>query len=193
METTLLLSKEDFKDHADLAESLDMDRLRPHIIATQRHRLLPLLTAPLLTELLRLVQAERTAAAGTVAPAPLVAPWDELRPLAVAVVASGAMARYTPFSPITQTSHGPRVKDTKDSQPADGRDLARQAKVYDDEAFSYEETLAAWLRVNGKRFGSFYTVASCCGANDTGRQPSTVVQAIGRPDDYSPNRIPYGR
>lgn len=192
METTLLLNKEDFKDYADLAESLDMERLRPHIVATQRHRLLPLLTGPLATELLRLVAAER-AAAGTASPAPLVAPWDELRPLAVAVVASGAMARYTPFSPITQTSHGPRVKDTKDSQPADGRDLARQAKVYDGEAFSYEETLAAWLRVNGKRFGDFCGPSSCCGIKDAGRQPSTVVQAIGRPEGYPTNRIPYGR
>lgn len=62
METTLLLSKADFADYADLPESLELDRLRPHILAAQRQRLRPILTGPLLTELLLLVGDERVAA-----------------------------------------------------------------------------------------------------------------------------------
>jgi hypothetical protein len=53
MDLTLLLDKADFKDYADLPESLDMDRMRRHILAAQLNRLVPILTAPLFNELLR--------------------------------------------------------------------------------------------------------------------------------------------
>ncbi|MGI4872457.1 MAG: hypothetical protein ACRYFX_14920 [Janthinobacterium lividum] len=189
METTLLLNKADFADYADLPESLDMDRLRPHILAAQRQRLRPLLTEALTAELLRLVEAER-AAAGTGTPAPLTGSWVELRTKAVAVVACAAMARYMPFSQQTAVSNGFVVKTGQYSQPADGRDLARQAAIYDGEALSYEAELGTWLLGNAAAFAGFYPQATaCCGAMAVGgRVPTVVVQAIGRPDEPTPYR-----
>jgi hypothetical protein len=188
---TLLLSKADFADHADLPESLDMDRLRPHILAAQRTRLRPLLFDALTNELLRLVEAERSAPVAT--PAPLVFPWSTLRTKAVAVIACAAMARYMPFAQQTATATGFRIKDSPYSQPADGRDLARQANIYDGDALTYEVALAKWLRANGAEFGSFYpTTSGCCGTTPTGRTPSVVVQGIRRPDN-TPSFDPYRR
>jgi hypothetical protein len=181
----LLLNKTDFADFADLPESLDMDRLRPHILSATRQRLAPLLTAPLLKELLRLVELA--------SPTPLVFPWSTLRTKAVAVVASAAMARYMPFAQQTAVSNGFVVKTSTHSQPADGRDLARQANIYDGEALSYEVALDKWLKANGAEFGSFYPPATSCGAAQASRTPSVVVQAIRRPDDRPFNSIPYGR
>jgi len=179
---TLLLSKADFADYADLAASLDMDRLRPHILATQRQRLRPLLTDALTAELLKRVEAERTTSTDSLAPLP--AAWQQLRTRAVAVVALGALARYLPFSQTTATSNSIVVKTSQYSQPADGRDLARQATIYDGEALSYEAELATWLKTNGKLFEGFYPQATtCCRAVEVGRTPSVVVQAIRRPDD----------
>ncbi|MDJ0367378.1 hypothetical protein QMK33_19695 [Hymenobacter sp. H14-R3] len=183
---TLLLNKSDFADFADLAESLDIDRLRPHILAAQRQRLRPLLPDGLTNELLRLVAAER--AADLASPAPLAFPWSTLRTKAVAVVASAAMARYMPFAQQTAVSNGFAVKTSQYSQPADGRDLARQANIYDGEALSYEVSLTKWLRANGSEFGTFYPVASpCCGGPAAGRAPSVVVQGIRRPDENYPS------
>jgi hypothetical protein len=190
METILLL-KEDYKDFADLPESLDMDRMRPHIVSATRQRLAPLLTDPLLKELLRLVELERAAPADS--PAPLVFPWSTLRTKAVAVVASASMARYMPFAQQTAVSNGFAVKTGQYSQPADGRDLARQANIYDGEGLSYEVELTKWLRANGAEFGSFYPPATSCGPGQASRTPSVVVQAIRRPDDRPSNSIPYGR
>jgi hypothetical protein len=175
MEATLLLSKAD-------PDSLDMDRLAPHILAAQRHRLQPLLTEALTTELLRLVAAERAADAAS--PAPLVFPWSTLRTKAVAVVACAALARYTPFGNTTAVSNGFATKTSQYSQPVDSRDLARQATIYDGEALSYEVSLAKWLKANGQEFGSFYPPATaCCGAAAPGRTPSVVVQGIRRADE----------
>lgn len=183
---TLLPSKTDFADFADLPESLDMNRMRPHILAAQQQRLRPLLPGALVTELLRLVEAERTAPAAS--PAPLVFPWSALRTKAVAVVACAAMARYMPFAQQTAVSNGFAVKTSQYSQPADGRDLARQASIYDGDALTYEVALAKWLRANGAEFGSFYPQPSCCGATTPGRTPSVVVQGIRRADDSFPYR-----
>jgi hypothetical protein len=189
---TLLLSKADFADHADLPESLDMDRLRPHILAAQRTRLRPLLLDALTTELLRLVEVERNAPT-TNSPAPLVFPWSTLRTKAVAVVACAAMARYTPFSQTTATSNSMVRKTSQYSEPVDPRELAKQANIYDGEALSYEVALAKWLKANVQEFGSFYPTASgCCGATPAGRTPSLVVQGIRRPDD-GPGFHPYRR
>jgi hypothetical protein len=190
---TLLLNKADFKDFADLPESLDMDRMRPHILSATRQRLRPILTAALTTELLRLVEAER-AAADTDSPAPLVFPFSTLRTKAVAVVASAAMARYMPFAQQTATSNSIVVKNSQYSQPADGRDLARQANIYDGEGMSYEAELAKWVKANAAEFVGFYPQATaCCGQTPGGRTPSVVVQAIRRPDDRCNNHIPWGR
>jgi hypothetical protein len=117
---TLLLNKEDFKDHADLAESLEMDRLRPHILKSQQLRLRPILLDALTNELLRLVDLERNAPAAN--PAPLVFPWSTLRTKAVAVVACAAMARYMPFSQTTATSNSMVRKGSQYSEPVDPRD-----------------------------------------------------------------------
>ena len=179
---TLLLSKEDFAEYADLAESLDMDRLRPHILGAQRQRLRPVLTDRLANELLRLVEAERQAA-GTASPAPLVFPWSTLRTKAVAVVACAAMARYMPFSQTTATSNSMVRKTSQYSEPADTRDLARQANIYDGDALSNEVALGKWLRANAGEFVGFYPQATCCGATTPGRTPSVVVQAITRLDE----------
>ncbi|MGI4870965.1 MAG: hypothetical protein ACRYFX_07285 [Janthinobacterium lividum] len=185
METTLLLNKADFADYAALPESLDMDRLRPHILAATRQRLRPLLTEALTTELLRLVEAEHAAGTGT--PAPLTGSWLELRTKAVAVVACAALARYMPFSQQTAVANGFVVKTGQYSQPADGRDLARQAAIYDGEALSYEADLRTWLLGSAAAFVGFYPQATaCCGATAAGRVPTVVVQAIGRPDEPSP-------
>jgi hypothetical protein len=181
---TLLLNRPDFGDYADLPESLDMDRLRPHILGAQRTRLRPLLLDALTNELLRLVEAERTAPQDS--PAPLVFPWDILRTKAVAVVACAAMARYMPFAQQTSTATGYRIKDSQYSQPADGRDLARQAAIYDGDALSYEASLTDWLKVNGALLGSFYSPPSCCGTTAASRTPSVVVQGIRRPEDTRP-------
>jgi hypothetical protein len=189
MEPTPLLVKADFKDYADLPESLDMDRLRPHILSAQLNRLLPILTEPLFNELLRL----NTLALATV-PAPLVAPWDGLRKQCVPVVANAAMARYSPFSQTTQTSNGPRQKSGQYSEPIDGRDLARQALIYDGDALTHEVALKAWLKTNAALFTGFYPQPTdCCGTAQPGRAPSPVVQAIYRPNDRFGSPIPYGR
>jgi hypothetical protein len=187
---TLLLNKADFKDHADLAESLDMDRLRTHILKAQRNRLRPILRDALTTELLRLVEAERNAPAGS--PAPLVFPWSSLRTKAVAVVACAAMARYMPFSQTTATSNSMVRKTSQYSEPVDPRDLAKQANIYDGDALSHEVELAKWLKANAAEFGSFYPQPSCCDAPRPGRTPSVVVQAI-RPLADRPDTLPYGR
>jgi len=180
---TLLLNKEDFADYADLPESLDMDRLRPHILAAQRTRLRPVLTDRLADELLRLVEAER-ATVGTASPAPLFFPWSTLRAKAAAVVACAAMARYMPFALTTQTATGIRVKSSQYSEAADGRDLARMATIYDGDALTCEVALDKWLRANAAEFGSFYPQPTCCGAGTApGRTPSVVVQAITRLDE----------
>lgn len=184
---TLLVSKADFAEYADLPESLDMDRLRPHILAVQRQRLRPLLTAPLLTELLLLVSDER-AAAGTPTPDPLAGVWVVLREKAVAVVACAALARYTPFSQNTFTGSSLVKKTSQYSEAVDGRDLARLASVYDGDALSFEAELATWLRVNAGSFTGFYPAPACCGTTPAGRTPSVVVQAIRRPDEPFPYR-----
>jgi hypothetical protein len=178
---TLLLTKADFADFADLPESLDMSRMRPHILAAQRMRLRPLLLDALTNELLRLIEAERNAPTDN--PAPLVFPWSVLRTKSVAVVACAALARYMPFAQQTAVSNGFAVKTSQYSQPADGRDLARQASIYDGDALSYEVALAKWLKANGPEFGSFYPQASCCGATTPSRTPSVVVQGIRRLDE----------
>lgn len=187
---TLLLNKADFKDHADLAESLEMDRLRPHILKAQNLRLRPILLDALTNELLRLVELERNAPAAS--PVPLVFPWSTLRTKAVAVVASGAMARYMPFSQTTATSNGMGRKTSQYSEPVDPRDLARQATIYDGDALSHEAALAKWLKANAAEFDGFYPQASCCGATQPSRTPSVVVQGIGRPTDR-PGFDPYRR
>ncbi|MFD1874276.1 hypothetical protein [Hymenobacter bucti] len=186
----LLLSKADFKDHADLAESLKMDRLRPHILAAQRTRLRPLLLDALTNELLRLVEAERNAPLAS--PAPLVFPWSTLRTKAVAVVACATMAHYLPFSQTTATSNSMVRKTSQYSEAVDTRDLARQANIYDGDALTYEVALSKWLRANGAEFGSFYPQANCYDAPAAGRAPSVVVQGIRRPDDR-PSFDPYRR
>jgi hypothetical protein len=184
---TLLLNKADYKDYADQAESLEMDRLRPHILGAQRNRLRPVLTDKLFTELLRLVEVER-AAADTATPAPLVDAWQELRKQSIAVVACASMARYSPFSQTTATSNSMVRKTSQYSEPIDPRDLARQATIYDGDALSYEASLRDWLKVNGALFGEFYPPATCCGATEVSRTPIMVVQAIRRPDDVRPSR-----
>jgi hypothetical protein len=187
METDLLLVKADYKDYVDLAESLDMDRLRPHILAAQRTRLRPVLTGHLYTELLRLVVVER-AAADTDSPTPLTGIWQELRNQSIAVVACASMVRYTPFSQTTATSNSMVRKTSQYSEPTDSRDLARQASIYDGDALSYEVSLRDWLKVNGALFGEFYPPATCCGTPEVTRTPSVVVQAIRRPEDVAPSR-----
>lgn len=186
----LLLSKADFKDHADLAESLEMDRLRTHILKSQNLRLRPILQDALTNELLRLVELERNAP--TASPVPLVFPWSTLRTKAVAVVACAAMARYTPFSQTTATSNSMVRKTSQYSEPVDPRELARQASIYDGDALTYEVALAKWLKANAAEFGSFYPQANCCGAAAPSRTPSVVVQGIGRPTDR-PSFDPYRR
>jgi hypothetical protein len=186
----LLLNKADFKDYADQPESLEMDRLRPHILGAQRTRLRPLLLDALTNELLRLVEAERNAPVDS--PAPLVFPWSTLRTKAVAVVACAAMVRYNPFSQTTATSNSMVRKTSQYSEPVDTRDLARQANIYDGDALTYEVALAKWLRANSAEFGSFYPQPNCCGATAPGRTPSVVVQGIRRPDD-KPSFDPYRR
>ena len=179
----LLLAKEDFADYADLPESLDLDRLRPHILSAQRQRLRPVLTDTLTDELLRRVAVER-AAAGSASPAPLAFPWSTLRTKAVAVVACASMARYMPFSQTTATSNSMVRKTSQYSEAVDTRDLARQASIYDGDALTSEVALAKWLRANAAEFGSFYPQAStCCGAGAPGRTPSVVVQGIRRLDE----------
>lgn len=183
---TLLLNKADYADYADLPESLELDRMRPHILTAQRQRLRPLLTDRLTDELLRLVEAERVA--DPASPAPLVFPWSTLRAKAVAVVACASMARYMPFAQQIATAVGFRVKESQYSQAADGRDLARQATIYDGDALTYEVDLAKWLRANGAEFGSFYPQATaCCGGAAPSRTPSVVVQGIRRPEENHPN------
>jgi hypothetical protein len=121
-----------------------------------------------------------------------VFPWSTLRTKAVAVVACAAMARYMPFAQQTAVSNGFVVKTSQYSQPAGGRDLARQANIYDGDALTYEIALAKWLRANGAEFGSFYPQASCCGATAPGHTPSIVVQGIRWPHD-KPSFHPYHR
>ncbi|MGI4864623.1 MAG: hypothetical protein ACRYFZ_11935 [Janthinobacterium lividum] len=186
MDSTLLLAKADFKDYADLSESLEMERLRPHILAAQLNRLRPILTEPLLDELLRL----NTLATNQ---APLVAPWVGLRKQCVPVVANAAMARYTPFSQTTATSNSMVRKTSQYSEPVDSRDLARQATIYDGDALTHEVALTAWLKANAASFIGFYPQATTCGATQAGRTPSVVVQGIRRPDDRPSSPIPYGR
>jgi hypothetical protein len=186
----LLLNRADFADYADLPESLDMDRMRPHILVAQRLRLRPILLDALTTELLRLVELERNAPAAS--PVPLVFPWSTLRTKSLGVVACAAMARYMPFAQQTAVSNGFVVKTSQHSQPADGRDLARQATIYDGDALTYEVALAKWLKANAAEFGSFYPQANCCGASAPSRTPSVVVQGIRRPDDR-PSFDPYRR
>lgn len=188
---TLLLNKEDFAEYADLPESLELSRMRPHILSAQRQRLRPVLTDRLTDELLRRVAAER-AAADTASPAPLAFPWSTLRAKSVAVVACASLARYMPFAQQTAVSNGFAVKTSQYSQPADGRDLARQASIYDGDALTYEVALAKWLKANAAEFGSFYPQPSCCGVPRPGRTPSVVVQGIRRPDDR-PDTLPYRR
>lgn len=177
----LLLNKADFADYADQPESLEMARLRPHILSAQRTRLRPILLDALTTELLRLVEAERNAPTGT--PAPLVFPWSTLRTKAVAVVACAAMARYTPFSQTTATSNSMVRKTSQYSEPVDPRELTKQATIYDGDALSHEVALAKWLKANSAEFGSFYPQASCCGVSAPSRTPSVVVQGVGRPNN----------
>ena len=181
MDSILLLGKADFKDYADLPESLDIDRLRPHILAAQLNRLRPILTEALLDELLRLYALATTQA-------PLPAPWDELRKQCVPVVTNAAMARYTPFSQTTATSNSMVRKTSQYSEPVDDRALGRQANIYDGDALTHEFALAAWLKANGSRFAGFYPAATQCGAAEASRTPSVVVQAIGRPYDSFPYR-----
>ncbi len=187
MDLNPLLVKADFKDYADLPESLDMARLRPHILAAQLGRLRPILTELLFNELLRL---NDLAQAPT--PTPLVAPWDSLRKECVPVVAYGSMARYMPFSQNTAVSHGYVVKLNDKSQPVDGRELARMAAIYDGDALTHEVALGNWLKANGHLFATFYPAATACGAAQPGRSPVVVVQGIGR-SDWSSNPIPFGR
>lgn len=183
---TLLLNKEDFADTVDAVEALDMARLRPHILAAQKQRLLPLLSAALLTELLRRQQVER-AAAGAVPPTTpddadrLSGPWLELREKAVAVLAPATMARYMPFAQTTLTSNSAVRKTSAHSEPVDGRDLARQASIYDGDALSAEVELRAWLITNAAGFASYY-LAPACGVAAPGRVASAVVVPIRRPD-----------
>ena len=181
MDSILLLTKADFKDYADLSDSLDIDRLRPHILAAQLNRLRPILTEPLLDELLRLYALATPTT-------PLVAPWSELRKQCVPVVANAAMARYTPFSQTTATSNSMVRKTSQYSEPADSRDLARQANIYDGDALTHEVALSHWLKANSSRFADFYPPATNCGAAEATRTPSVVVQAISRPYDNFPYR-----
>lgn len=181
MDPTPLLVKADFKDYADLPESLDMDRLRPHILAAQLNRLRPILTEPLYNELMRLNGL-------ATAQFPLVAPWDDLRKQCVPVVANAALARYMPFSQNTAVSHGFAVKLNDKSQPVDGRELARMASIYDGDALTHEVSLMNWLKINGKSYTNFYTVATGCGVAEAIRTPSVVVQAISRTNDSFPYR-----
>jgi len=183
---TLLVTKADFATYADLPESLDLDRLKPHILAVQLTRLRPLLTEPLSTELLRQV-----AVATVLAPLPAV--WAGLLEQVVPVVCCAALARYMPFAQNTFTSHGLRIKDGQYSQPVEGRDLARMASIYDGDALTHEVALTAWLTAHAARFAGFYPPATCCGAGQPTRTPSVVVQPIGRPQERPGNSIPYGR
>jgi hypothetical protein len=185
----LLLNKVDFKDHADLAESLEMDRLWSHILAAQNNRLRLILRDALTNELLRLVEAERNAP--TASPAPLVFPWSELRTKSVTVVACAAIARYTPFGNTTAVSNGFVTKTIRYRQPVDGRDLAWQASIYDGDALTYEVALAKWLKANAAEFDGFYPQTTGCGAAQPSRTPSVVVQAIRRPNESYPT--PYRR
>jgi len=186
MNPTTLLVKDDFKDYADLPESLDMDRLRRHILAAQLNRLQPILTEPLLNELLRL-NALATAAA------PLAAPWSELRKQCVPVAANASLARYWPFSQTTVTSHSTVRKTSQYSEPIDGRDLARQALIYDGDALTHEVALKVWLKVNASSFAGFYPQPADCGTAQPGRAPSPVVQAIYPAAGRFDSPIPYGR
>ena len=181
MDSILLLTKADFKDYADLSESLDMDRLRPHILSAQLNRLRPILTEPLLNELLRLYALATPTT-------PLAAPWSELRKQCVPVVANAAMARYTPFGNITAVSNGFVQKTSQYSQPVDERSLGRQANIYDGDALTHEVALSHWLKANGSQFAGFYPAATTCGAAEATRTPSVVVQAISRPYDNFPYR-----
>ena len=192
METLLTPTQADFASCADLPESLDMDRLRPHILAAQRTRLRPILTAALFDELLLLVGDEQ-AAADTLTPDPLTGAWATLRTKAVPVVACAAMARYMPFANATAVSNGFATKKSQYSEPTDGRDLARMASIYDGDALSFETELRTWLLANAGSFVGFYPQATaCCGAAPAGRTPSVVVQAIRRPDD-GPTSYPSRR
>lgn len=186
MDPTLLLVKDDFKDYADLPESLDMDRLRRHILAAQLNRLQPILTAPLLNELLRLNALATTSA-------PLVAPWSSLRKECVPVLANASMARYWPFSQTTVTSHSLVRKTSQHSEPTDSRDLARQALIYDGDALTHEVALKAWLKTNAASFVGFYPQSTDCGTTQPGRAPSPVVQAIYPAAERFGSPIPYGR
>jgi hypothetical protein len=177
----LLLVKDDYAAYADMPESLDMDRLRPHILAAQLHRLRPVLTDLLADELLRLVTVERQAPSD--APAPLVGAWLQLKAKAVPLVACASLARYMPFAQTTITSHSLVKKTTQYSETVEGRDLARMASIYDGEAISHEATLRTWLHANGKLFIDFYPQASCCGQAEAASIPMVVVQAIRRPED----------
>jgi hypothetical protein len=184
---TLLVTKADFATYADLPESLDLDRLTPHILAVQLTRLRPLLTEPLHTELLRQVSVATVAA-------PLPAQWASLLAQVVPVVCRASLARYMPFSQNTFTSHSLVQKTSQYSQPVEGRDLARMASIYDGDALTHEVALTAWLKANAASFVGFYPQATdCCGEGQPTRIPSVVVQGIRRPDDRPSSSIPYGR
>lgn len=175
---TLLVTKADFADYVDLPESLDMARLRPHILAVQRTRIDRLLTGPLYDELVRQLGV-------ATAEAPLPPAWAALLKMVVPVVCCAAMARYMPFAQNTAVSNGFAVKQSQHSQPSDGRDLARMATIYDGDALSFEVALSKWLQVaaNVVPYADFYPATTCCGAAPAGRTPTVVVQAIRRPDD----------
>jgi len=170
----LLLLKEDFAAYADLPDSLDMKRLTPHILAVQRARLRPLLTENLYDELLRL-QKDGT----------LTEPYLSLLAKVVPVLCLASLARYMPFAQATITSNSLVRKDSQYSTALEGRDLARMATIYDNEALGYEVELSAWLLAHAKDFGEFYPANTCgCGSAAPGRTPSVVVQPIRRPNAY---------
>jgi hypothetical protein len=186
METTLLVTKVDFAAYADLPESLELDRLRPHILAVQSTRLRLLLTATLLDELLRQQQLATVES-------PMGVAWAKLLEHVVPVVCCAALARYMPFAQNTAVSNGFVVKKGQYSEASDGRDLARMATIYDGEALTHEVHLTTWLKANASLFTGFYPQTTCCGATEIGRTSSVVVQAIRRPDDVPGSYPSYRR
>jgi hypothetical protein len=186
MDTTLLVTKADFANYADLPESLELDRLRPHILAVQGTRLRPLLTTPLLDELLRQQQLATFES-------PMGVAWATLLKQVVPVVCCAALARYMPFAQNTAVSNGFVVKKSQYSEASDGRDLARMASIYDGDALTHEVHLTTWLKANATLFAGFYPQATCCGAGQVSSTPSVVVQAIRRPDDVPGSYPSYRR
>ena len=168
MPDALLITKADFASHIELPESLDFERLAPHVRAVQERRVKAALGADLYAELVRRLAAT---------PPETSPAWESLHNAVRPMLACAALARYLSFAQVTPTSHSLVVKAANSSTPADPRSVAAMGKVLLDDALGYETDLRCLLGAT-PAFAPW--LGTTCGSAPRPAGSSTVTVAVGR-------------